>query len=69
VKLHHRRLTAKRLRSAVRKATAKRAGAQRVARGFAAAGGSSAAADAVEELLASNATGALRPNVRLSATS
>lgn len=51
VKLHHKRLSPRRLRSAVRAATGKRAGAERVARGFAAAGGSKAAADAVEELL------------------
>ena len=50
VKLHHKQLTTKRLRSAVREAIDKRAGAQRVASAFAAAGGSSAAADAVEEL-------------------
>src|SRR5205823_11844667 len=37
VRLHHRRLTPARLRSSVREATAKRAGAGRVARGFAAA--------------------------------
>ena len=55
-KLHHKRLSAKRLRAAVRKAIGNRAGAERVAHGFAAAGGSSAAADAVEELLASSAT-------------
>ena len=53
--LHHKRLTAKRLRSAVREAIGKRAGAERVARAFAAAGGSAAAADAVEELLGEQA--------------
>ncbi len=61
VKLHHKRLTTKRLQSAVRQATGKRAGAERVARGFAAAGGSAAAADTVEELLSSHATDARRP--------
>jgi MGT family glycosyltransferase len=53
VRLHHKRLTAARLRSAVRETIGKRAGAERVARGFASAGGSPAAADAVEELLVS----------------
>ena len=51
VKLHHNRLNPRRLRAAVRTATGKRAGAERVARGFAAAGGAPAAADAIEELL------------------
>jgi MGT family glycosyltransferase len=51
VKLHHKRLTPERLRGAVRAATAKRPGAESVARGFAAAGGPAAAADALEELL------------------
>ncbi len=51
VRLHHKRLTPDRLRSAVRKAVGMRAGAERVAQAFAAAGGSSAAADAIEELL------------------
>ncbi len=51
VRLHHKRLTPARLRSAVREAIGKRPGAERVARDFAAAGGSSAAADVVEELL------------------
>jgi MGT family glycosyltransferase len=67
VKLHHKRLTAKRLRSAARRAIGKRVGAEHVARGFAGAGGSSAAADAVEELLASNPTDARRPSPPLSA--
>ena len=62
VRLHHKRLTAERLRFAVREAIGKRAGAERVARGFAAAGGSSAAADVVEELLATTAAGAERSN-------
>jgi UDP:flavonoid glycosyltransferase YjiC (YdhE family) len=52
VLLHHKRLNPERLRSAVHVAITKRPGAERVARSFAAAGGSSAAAaDAVEELL------------------
>jgi MGT family glycosyltransferase len=55
VRLHHKRLTPERLRSAVGEAIGKRAGAERVARGFAAAGGSTAAADVVEEMLASHA--------------
>ena len=52
VRLHHRRLNAKRLRAAVEGAMTKRAGARRTAGAFAAAGGPKAAADAVEELLA-----------------
>jgi MGT family glycosyltransferase len=56
VRLHHKRLRPERLRSAVRAAIGKRAGAQRVARGFAAAGGPAAAADVVEELLPGVAT-------------
>jgi MGT family glycosyltransferase len=52
VRLHHRRLNAKRLRAAVERALTKRTGAERVADAFAAAGGSQAAADGVEELLA-----------------
>src|SRR5436190_5582054 len=54
-RLHHKRLNPERLRSAVRGAMAKRPGAERVARGFAAAGGAAAAADAVEELLPTTA--------------
>jgi MGT family glycosyltransferase len=50
VRLHHRRLSAARLRNAVEAAMTKRAGAERVAHAFAEAGGPSAAADAVEEL-------------------
>jgi MGT family glycosyltransferase len=50
VRLHHKRLTATRLRSAVHRAMSMREGAHRVAQAFAAAGGASAAADAVEEL-------------------
>lgn len=51
VRLHHRRLNAKRLRTAVDRTVTKRSGAQRIARAFAAAGGAEAAADAVEEML------------------
>jgi MGT family glycosyltransferase len=51
VRLHHKRLRPDRLRAAVGEAIAKRPGAERVAQAFAAAGGDSAAADAVEELL------------------
>jgi MGT family glycosyltransferase len=49
--LHHKRLTPERLRASVRAATGKRPGAERVARGFAEAGGAPVAADVVEELL------------------
>jgi UDP:flavonoid glycosyltransferase YjiC (YdhE family) len=49
--LHHKRLTPQRLRAKVQEAIGKRAGAQGVARGFEAAGGSSAAADVVEDML------------------
>ncbi|MHB8234741.1 MAG: glycosyltransferase, partial [Solirubrobacteraceae bacterium] len=52
VRLTPRRLSAPRLRRAVREAIAKRAGAERIADSFARAGGASAAADAVEGLLA-----------------
>jgi MGT family glycosyltransferase len=51
VRLSHKRLNPDRLRAAVRSTMAKRPGAQRVAQSFAEAGGASAAADAVEELL------------------
>jgi MGT family glycosyltransferase len=61
VRLHHKRLTPERLRSAVRKAIGMRAGAERVGKAFTAAGGSSAAADVVEELLPSPATPNRRP--------
>jgi MGT family glycosyltransferase len=50
VRLHHRRLSAKRLRSVVHRTLTKRAGAQQTARAFSDAGGARAAADAVEEL-------------------
>ncbi|HEV3284987.1 MAG TPA: hypothetical protein VG010_12370, partial [Solirubrobacteraceae bacterium] len=45
------RLTRERLRSKIREATEMRAGARRVAEGFARAGGAVAAANAFEELL------------------
>jgi MGT family glycosyltransferase len=51
VRLPAPKLRADRLRAAVRDATGMRAGAKRVADGFAAAGGAVAAADAIEELL------------------
>ncbi len=51
VRLHHKRLSSKRLRTAVRAAITKRPGAARVAQAFANAGGPSAAATAVEELV------------------
>jgi MGT family glycosyltransferase len=51
VRLHHRRLSAGRLRAAVHHTMTKRAGAERTATSFASAGGASAAAGAVEELL------------------
>jgi MGT family glycosyltransferase len=69
VRLHHKRLTPKRLRAAVRNAIGKRTGAERVARGFAAAGGSSAAADIVEELLAADVIGPGQEAVPLSPAS
>jgi MGT family glycosyltransferase len=50
------RLQPERLRMAVREAIAKKAGAERIAAAFAAAGGPSAAADALEELLPHHAT-------------
>jgi UDP:flavonoid glycosyltransferase YjiC (YdhE family) len=49
-RLHHKRLTPKRLRDAVQATIHMRAGAQTVARGFAKAGGAHAAADTVEEV-------------------
>ena len=51
VRLHHKRLSPKRLRAAVQTATGKRPGAERLAQAFASAGGPSAAATAVEELV------------------
>jgi MGT family glycosyltransferase len=58
VRVHHRNLSPKRLRAAVHSATTKRDGAQRIARAFADAGGARAAADAIEELLATVPTSA-----------
>ena len=55
VRLHHKRLTARRLRVAVHATITKRPGADGVAQAFSKAGGPTAAADAVEELL--SATG------------
>ena len=49
-RLHHRRLNAQRLRTAVHATIPMRPGAEKVARDFARAGGASAAADSVEEL-------------------
>jgi MGT family glycosyltransferase len=54
-RLHHKRLTARRLRNAVHAAMTKRAGAQRIADSFRRAGGALAAADAVEEILTTSA--------------
>jgi len=50
-RLHHKRLTAERLRKAVHSAIPMRPAAERVAKAFARAGGAPAAADAVEELV------------------
>lgn len=50
VHLPARRLTARRLRDAVEQALTLRAGAERVAEAYAAAGGAVAAADAIEEV-------------------
>jgi MGT family glycosyltransferase len=50
IRLTRHRLSAARLAQAVRVAIARRAGAQRVSRAFAAAGGQSAAADAIEAI-------------------
>jgi MGT family glycosyltransferase len=68
VRLHHRRLSAGRLRTAVHSAVTKRPGAERVARAFADAGGASAAADAVEELLVPATGGAAPPPSPISGT-
>ena len=57
VRLHHKRLSPRRLRAAVREAIGRRAAAERVAEAFAVAGGAPAAADAVEELLTTVAPG------------
>jgi MGT family glycosyltransferase len=51
VRLHHKRLNPRRLRSAVRRTMTMQAGAEEVAKEFARAGGATAAADVVEELL------------------
>jgi UDP:flavonoid glycosyltransferase YjiC (YdhE family) len=51
VRLHHKRLSPERLRTAVDRAIAMRPGAERVAHAFGAAGGPSAAADASDELV------------------
>ena len=51
VRLHHKRLSPRRLRAAVQAAIGKRPGAERLARAFANAGGAPAAAAAVEELV------------------
>ncbi len=51
VRLHHKRLGARRLRTAVDAAISKRPGAERIGAAFASAGGSAAAATAVEQLL------------------
>ena len=53
-RLHHKRLTAKRLRKAVHSTISMRPGAERIARAFAGAGGATAAADALEELLSAS---------------
>jgi MGT family glycosyltransferase len=50
VRLHHRRLNPERLRAAIHTAIARRPGAERIARAFAAAGGPPAAAAAIEKL-------------------
>src|SRR4051794_24726573 len=63
VRLHHRRLSPKRLRSAVMEAMSKRPGAERVAEAFRAAGGAPAAADAVEEILVGDAGRLGRPSL------
>jgi MGT family glycosyltransferase len=55
VRLHHKRLSVGRLRTAVEAARAKRSGAERIAQAFASAGGPSAAAAAVEELVSASA--------------
>jgi UDP:flavonoid glycosyltransferase YjiC (YdhE family) len=55
VRLHHKRLNPDRLRRAVCAAIARRPGAERIAQAFANAGGPSAAARAMDELLAARA--------------
>lgn len=56
------RLTPARLRAKIREAMTKRPGAQRVAEGFAAAGGPRAAADAIEALAADRSPGVGTPS-------
>jgi MGT family glycosyltransferase len=58
VRLHHKRLNPDRLRRAVHDAIAKRPGAERIAQSFANAGGPSAAATAVDELLSGHSSNA-----------
>lgn len=65
VRLHHRRMSPKRLRAAVSAAITKRPGAEGVAAGFATAGGARSAADALEEVLGESGTA--RPNARTGA--
>ena len=60
LRLHHRRLSKRRLRAAIHETMTKRPGAERVPSAFASAGGSAAAADAVEELLHSPSIGAMQ---------
>jgi UDP:flavonoid glycosyltransferase YjiC (YdhE family) len=68
VRLHHKRLSPDRLRSAIDRATTMRPGAERIAQAFAAAGGPALAADAIDELVSVDATPrvALSPRVPLS---
>jgi MGT family glycosyltransferase len=68
VRLHHKRLNPARLRSAVEAAMTKRPGAERIAAAFARAGGPSAAATAVEELLTETAGRRNRPRPAPSGT-
>jgi MGT family glycosyltransferase len=60
-RIHHKRLTPKRLREAVHATIRVRARAQAVAEAFAQAGGANAAADTVEELLTPNPSHDKRP--------
>jgi MGT family glycosyltransferase len=63
VRLHHKRLTLKRLSAAVHTTISKRPGAARVAQAFANAGGPAAAATAVEELVTAPGTDEKRQGV------
>lgn len=63
VRLHHKRLSPRRLREAVHEAIGMRAGAERVARSFAGAGGYARAADIVEDLLPGEPGSAAPPAV------